>query len=134
MLDLTFAGRVGRDAEIRTTQAGESVTSFTVAVDVGFGDKKATQWIDCTIWRDRGVKLAPYIKKGQNVTVRGRPSVRVYTTQNGETKATLQCTVDEIALHGGKRDGSDQRQGGGQSDSDAGGWDAPSDLNDSIPF
>lgn len=130
MLDLTFAGRVGRDAETRTTQAGESVTSFTVAVDTGWGDRKATQWIDCTIWRDRGVKLAPYIKKGQNVTVRGRPSVRTYTNQSGEPKAILQCTVDEIALQGGKRDDSDR---GGSTQ--GGGYDAGPDLDgDEIPW
>ena len=40
----TFSGRVGADAELRTTQSGEKVLSFRVANDIGFGDRKTTQW------------------------------------------------------------------------------------------
>ena len=39
----TFSGRVGADAELRTTQSGEKVLSFRVANDIGFGDRKTTQ-------------------------------------------------------------------------------------------
>ena len=61
--------RLGRDAELRTTQSGNQVLGFAGAYDVGFGDNKKTQWIDCSLWGDRAVKLQQYMKKGSQVVI-----------------------------------------------------------------
>ena len=65
----TFSGRVGADAELRTTQSGEKVLSFRVANDVGFGDRKTTQWVDCSMWGRRAESVANYVKKGDKVVM-----------------------------------------------------------------
>ena len=74
---ITVTGRIGGDAETRT--AGKSdVTNFNCAVDQGWGDNKTTNWFRVAIWGDRGGKLAPYIVKGQKVTVTGELVIGEY--------------------------------------------------------
>ena len=106
MNNATFAGRLGRDAEIRHTQSGQSVTSFALAVDeyAGKGEKK-TLWVDCSWWGERGEKLAQYLTKGSPLTVSGQVGVREY---NG--KAYLTLRVWDVTLMGkGHSDGHSER-------------------------
>lgn len=139
MIQLTIAGRIGKNAETRTTQGGKSVTGFSVASDVGFGDSKKTIWVDCTIWGERGEKLAQYLIKGSTVTIIGEAGIREWEN-NGKHGASMTCNVREIELQGGKRDGEGQRSegglhgGGGYGGGNGGGWNPPDDLDDSIPF
>ena len=99
---ITISGRVGKDAETRTTGQGKDVTSFSVAVSEG--RDKPTTWWDCAIWGNRGKSLQSHIKKGDSVTVVGR-----FETREHEGKTYLKCTVDSFAF-GGKGGNS-----GGQS-------------------
>ena len=119
-----IAGNVGQDCVVRQTQGGDSVASFTVAVDNGKdknGNRRESTWFDCSLWGKRAEALAPYIKKGGKVSVSGRVSAREH---NG--KAYLQLAVNEITLQGGK---SDSQGGYDQSPP------APSrSLDDEIPF
>ena len=126
MILMTLAGRIGKTAETRNTQGGKAVTSFPVAVDVGWGDSKRTQWVDCAMWGERGQKLAQYLTKGSQVTVHGLPTVRAYD-KNGP-QAAMGCMVNEITLQGG----GEKAQGGyGQQ---GGGYEPAEGLDDSIPF
>lgn len=129
MKNITIAGRITRDAVTRTTQQGDKVTGFSVAVDDGFGQNKRTLFFDCSLWGKRGDALAQYLVKGASVTVAGDLSTREH---DGKTYLTIR--VSEITLQGGKSDG--QQRGGGYG---AGG--SPSsqpsgrpDFDDSIPF
>lgn len=129
----TFAGRLGRDAETNQTPNGKSVTNFSLAVDVGWGDKKETMWVDHAIWGDRGAKLAPMLVKGKQVTTVGRIGLRTYTSKAGEPKAAITCDVQEITLQGGG-----QQVDSGPSAAAAGPAKAPADTDpfhsDDIPF
>lgn len=126
MLQLTIAGNIGKDAVVRTTQGDKNVTSFTVAVNIGSGDKKRTEWIDCALWGNRGDALCPYLTKGTTVSVTGQPRIRQYES-NGEPRAQMQMSVSEISLLGGGK-----RDGGSSGDTK---WDAPADdLQDEVPF
>jgi len=100
---LLIAGGVGKDAELRTTQNGKKVLGFSVGVS---GRDKETTWFDCSLWGERGEKLAPYIKKGGKVTVSGQVSAREY---NG--KAYLQVFVHDLTLQGGKPQASGSQHG-----------------------
>ena len=134
MHTLILAGRIGRNAETRITQAGKSVTGFPLAVDIGWGDSKKTLWADCAIWGERGEKLMPHLVKGLAVTVRGLPGARAYTSRgSNEPSAVLTCMVDEIELQGGGRRDDQQGQQRQQQPS-GGGWTPPADLDDEIPF
>lgn len=100
MQTITVAGRVGKDAELRRTQSGDGVCSFTVAVDQRDGREKTTNWWRCTIWGKRGEALAPYLLKGASVTVSGEFSASEY-----EGKPQLNIRVNEVALQGGRNEG-----------------------------
>jgi single-strand DNA-binding protein len=67
---ITLSGRIGGDAETRTAGNGE-VTSFSLAVDQGWGERKTTNWYRVSIWGDRGRKLAGHILKGNKLVVTG---------------------------------------------------------------
>ena len=131
MLKIIIAGRLGKDAQHRTTQTGTDICSFTVACDVGWGENKSTQWVDVAKFGKGAEGLSRYLKKGDPVTVTGD-----LTTREHEGKTYLNCRADDVALQGGKSSGGGQASGGGQSQSSGqsqqgGGWD---DLDDKIPF
>jgi single-strand DNA-binding protein len=101
MIVLTATGRVGKDAELRSTNSGEKILSFSVGSDMGFGQNKTTIWLDCSIWGKRGESLAPYILKGASVTVIGEFGQRSYQNKQGETVTATTIKVLEVALQGG---------------------------------
>jgi len=62
-----FSGRITKDAEIKTSAAGNETAFFTLAVDCGFGDKKRTEFISCKRFKPGG--MAPYLIKGRAFVV-----------------------------------------------------------------
>lgn len=130
MLIVTAAGRLARDAETRKTQGGDSVTSFTVAVDTRNGRDKETAWLRCSLWGKRGDSLAPYLRKGTSVTVSGELSFSEY-----EGKPQQNVDVKSVALQGGKseQEGSARPTRGQEGYID--GFDPETgELEDSVPF
>jgi len=127
MQQLTIAGNVGKDAELRQTQNGDQVLNFSIAVDNGKdkdGNKRDATWFDCSLWGKRASSLQSYITKGTKLVVTGRPTTREY---NG--KAYLGCSVGELTFMGGGQQRDQQRsQGYGAGGS------AMSDMDDEIPF
>jgi single-strand DNA-binding protein len=103
----TFAGRIGRDAELRHASNGDSVSNFSLAVDVGTRANKRTLWVDCVLWGKRAEALTPYLLKGGKVTVHGRIDLSEYQKKDGTPGAKLQVTVQEVDLHGGSETASD---------------------------
>lgn len=96
-----FAGRLGRDAEMRATTNGTAVANFSIAVDVGWGEQKHTLWVACAMFGERGEKLAPYLTKGKSVTVSGDVDLRTFQKRDGSTGAEILCNVREVTLQGG---------------------------------
>ena len=121
MNNLIIAGNIGKDAELRQTQNGKQVCGFSVAVS-GRKDDPAT-WFDCSIWGERAAKVAPYIRKGDRITVSGEVSAREH---NG--KAYLQVFVKDFTFQGGKSEGG---TGTGQ---DGYSQPGPADMDDEIPW
>ena len=144
----TFTGRLGADGELRSTQSGEKVLGFRVANDVGFGERKTTQWVDCSIWGRRAEALAPHLTKGKQVVVSGEVTIREFEKRDGTRGAGLSVRVNEIDFTGGPREG--EGGGGGYGGGGGGGYGggagggggrsgggAPprhDDLDDEIPF
>lgn len=128
MNNCTFIGRVGKDAVTRFTGAGKPVTGWSLAVDTGYGENKQTTWLDCTLWGERGEKVAQYITKGSQLGVSGEIGTREH---EGKTYVTLR--VNEVSLVGGKRDGERQESKGQRPAREAA---KPADDfdSDSIPF
>ena len=126
MKAITIAGNVGKDAVIRTTQGGDKITGWSVAVEDGFGQNKRTLWFDCSWFGGRGEKLAQYLTKGSKITVSGD-----FSTREHEGKTYLQVRVNDVTLQGGKPEGQrDDRQ----HDQRAPAGRAAADMDDEIPF
>jgi len=108
MNSCSFIGRLGKDAELQ--QAGNSqVCRFNIASDTGFGDKKATIWINCSLWGKRGQSLQQYLLKATKVLVIGEVSESEY---NG--KKYLQLNVNQIEMLGERQQQGAQQQGAQQ--------------------
>ena len=101
--------RLGRDAELRSTQNGKQVLSFAGAYDVGFGANKKTQWIDCSLWGDRAVKLEQYMKKGGQVVIYADDlQIEEYPKNDGSTGVKLKCRIVNVDLAGGNQSSEPQ--------------------------
>ena len=134
MKAIVIAGRLTKDAQLRTTQNGDKIASFSVAVDDGYGQNKGTLFFDCSLWGKRGDNLSPLLTKGKPVTVSGELGIREY-----EGKTYLTIRVNDLDLQGGKPQDS-----GGSSRGYDGGYDqprngapaggGPSDFDDELPF
>ena len=102
-----FVGRVGGDAELTYTSQGIAVAKFSIAIDNGKdkeGVKKSATWIRCAIWRERGEKLAPHIKKGNIVAVTGDIEARAWIDkQSGDARCALEVNVDKFTFVGSSR-------------------------------
>ena len=96
-----FAGRLGRDAELRDAN-GTPVANFALAVDDYKNGEKFTTWVDCSIWKDRAEKLTQYLTKGTAVAVSGRVGLRQYEKRDGSPGASLTLMVNSITLLGSK--------------------------------
>ena len=131
MNKITATGRIAADAEVRFTPSGDPVASFRIASDVGFGDKKTTNWFSCQVWGKRGESLAPHLIKGTPVTVFGALTLREWNDKEGQKRLSPDIRIDEIELQGGKKDSEPsqpQRNAQGAPKASIG------DMDDDIPF
>jgi single-strand DNA-binding protein len=91
-----IVGNVGRDAEMRMTPQGKAVTQFSVAVSLGYGENKKTQWFDVTCWERLAETCNQYVKKGDKVLCDGTIELNQYTAQDGTPKASLRLTARDV--------------------------------------
>lgn len=125
MLEVTIAGRLGRDAEYKKT-ANSELCSFSVAADVGFGDNKQTYWVDVTKWGKGTEGLSRILGKGSAVAVTGE-----LTTREHNGKTYLQCRASALTLLG-----ANEKQGASAANNNApsGGSNYDDLDSDTIPF
>lgn len=103
MNKLTIIGNLTRDPELRTTQSGVSVCTFTVATNRRqsaqqrqSGQQPEADFFRVTVWRERGETCAKWLIKGKKVCVIGPVSVSTYQGSDGKTYANLEVTADEV--------------------------------------
>ena len=123
---ITIMGRLVRDPEMRSTQSGVAVASFTLAVDRDFsgkdGGEKQTDFIDCTAWRHTAEFVSKYFTKGRMAVVSGRLQIDNYTDNDGNKRRSAKVIADNIYFGDSKKDGATS----GQSDESASLTPAPS--------
>ena len=137
---ITIMGRLTRDPEMRNTQSGVAVASFTLAVDRDFsgrdGGEKQTDFIDCTAWRHTAEFVSKYFSKGRMAVVSGRLQIDNYTDNDGNKRKAAKVIADNIYFGDSKKDGATS----GQSDEAASFTPAPSGSvpvevdNSELPF
>jgi single-strand DNA-binding protein len=130
---LIIAGVVGKDAELRRTQSGDAVLSFSLAVDQGKskdGQKRDAKWYDASLWGKRAESLQSYITKGTKLTLQGRPTARVHND-----KVYMGIAVNDLTFMGGSQRDSGQSDVAGGSAYGAGTGGFNEDIGgDDIPF
>lgn len=142
MNSITFDGRLAADAELRYTPGGDPVLSFRVASDIGYGERKSTNWFSCQVWGKRGESLKDYLTKGQQVTVYGQLTLRDWQDKEGVKRLSPDVRVMELTLQGGKREGGDSAPAANHSKEAAPPQRRPQqdtpppaqDFDDDIPF
>lgn len=120
MLNRTILmGRLGRDPELRHTQTGTPVASFSLAVDRDFKDKQTgereTDWIDVVAWRSTAEIAAKYLSKGRTAVVEGRIQVRTYQDKDGNNRRTTEIVADHIYFADAGKDNAGGGYGGASS-------------------
>lgn len=97
----TISGRVGKDAELRSTGSGFSVCGFAIAVEEYRKDKdNYTSWIDCTMFGVKAEKLAQYITKGTKLAVSGHLHQERWE-KDGANRSRLVLVVDDVEFMSG---------------------------------
>ena len=112
MLNKIFImGRLTRDPELRRTQTGTPVASFSLAVDRDFKDKstgeRTTDFIDVVAWRQTGEFVSRYFTKGRMAVVEGRLQIRDWTDKDGGKRRSAEVVADNVYFGDSKRDGGD---------------------------
>ena len=132
MLNKIFImGRLTRDPELRHTQTGTAVASFTLAVDRDFKDKstgeRSTDFIDVVAWRQTGEFVSRYFTKGRMAVVEGRLQIRDWTDKEGNKRRSAEVVADQVYFGDSKRDGDGGGYSAGYSHGgySAGGYSAP---------
>lgn len=103
MAQLFGVARLGRDAEVRFTQAGKPVATLALAFEYGRKEngKRPTQWIDAALWGERAEALAPYLLKGQQLGVTiDDVHIEVFQKSDGTQGHKLTGRVSNIEFAG----------------------------------
>lgn len=102
---LVIVGRLTANPELRQTQSGVHVLSFTVAVDSRFANQngeRQTNFIPCVAWRQTAEFISKYFIKGQWIGIQGSLQSRKYVDKNGNNRSVLELIVDNVSFCGGK--------------------------------
>ena len=140
---ITIAGNLVDDPELRFTPAGQPVARFRVASTPRFLDKNTNEWKDgdslfltCNVWRQAAENVAESLTRGMRVIVSGRLRQRSYETKEGEKRTVYEIEVDDVGPslrnasakvnriarsggdggYGGQRSSGGGQSGGGQRD------------------
>lgn len=104
---LILMGRLVRDPELRRTQSGKAVTSFTLAVERDFktdGGERETDFIDCVAWGTTAEIVSKYFTKGRMAVASGRLQIRGWTDNDGNKRKAAELVADSVYFGDSKRD------------------------------
>lgn len=96
MVNVNFIGRLGADAEIRTSKTNRQYVLLRVATDEYRNGEKSTSWLNVTYFGDRALKIAQFLKKGSHVFVMGTEMVSTYKTRTEEIGISRDIIADRI--------------------------------------
>jgi single-strand DNA-binding protein len=125
-------GNLGKDPELKYTQGGQAVVTFSLATtrkwkDKEGGDKEDTQWHNIKAWGRTAEVANQYLKKGRQVFIEGRLEHRQYDDKEGSRKYFTEVVCEQMVMLGGKRDDA----GGGSEPSINEGQSAPREYSSS---
>ncbi|WP_433512203.1 single-stranded DNA-binding protein [Nonomuraea sp. CA-143628] len=102
---ITIIGNLTNDPELRFTQTGTAVATFTIASSPRVYNKQLEQWEDgealfmrCSAWRDLGEHICESFTRGTRVIASGQLRMRTYETDEGEHRTVFEMTVDDFEM------------------------------------
>ena len=101
---IDIMGRLTRDPELRRTQSGTAVASFTLAVSRDFSDKDKTDFIDVVAWKSTAEFVSKYFSKGRTAVVSGRLQMRDWTDKEGNKRRSAEVIAENIYFGDSKRE------------------------------
>lgn len=113
MNNVSLIGRPTTDIELKTTQSGVSVVSFSLAVDRKYtpkGQERQTDFIDCVAWRGTAEFLSKWFHKGEMLAVDGEIQTRTYTDKNGNKRKAVEVVIDNAYFCGSKNNSKPSAQ------------------------
>lgn len=139
---ITIMGRLTRDPELRSTQSGTSVASFTVAVDRDYqpgGSEKQTDFIECVAWRGTGEFVSKYFRKGSMIVVAGRLQSRKWQDRDGNNRINWEVVATSVYFGESRKDGPNAaqatyQQNYGNPNVSAAGFTELDDSDGELPF
>ena len=101
-----FIGRLGQDPKIQTTQSGDTMATFSIAVSEKWNDKQGnrqekTEWVNITAFGKLAEIVGRYVKKGSQVFVQGKFTTRKYTDQQGVERYSTEIRAQSMQMLGG---------------------------------
>ncbi len=114
---VTLMGNLTRDPELRQTPNGQSVCSFSLALNRSYKDasgewQEATDYVDCVTWANLAERVSQYLAKGRRVLVQGRLQSRNWE-QDGQKRSKVEVLANDVTfLDGRGGDGAESPDGG----------------------
>jgi single-strand DNA-binding protein len=130
--NVVLMGRLTRDPELRFTQAGTAVVSFTIAVErnrKSESGERSADFIDCSAWRQTGEFINKWFGKGKLIAVTGELRQQSYTNKEGKKVSYLEVVVSQAAFTGERSDAS-----GGAQKAEAQFQEIGEDDGEDLPF
>ena len=113
--NITLAGRLTKDSDLRYTSDGTATATFSLAVNRPFksanGEREA-DFINCVIWRKNAENFANFTRKGSLVGITGRIQTRNYENKEGQRVYVTEVVAENFALLESKKDGASNGQTG----------------------
>lgn len=106
-----FVGNLGRDPEMRTTQAGKAVCNFSIAVNEKWNGQEHTEWVNVVAWGKLAEICGQYLTKGREVYVSGRMQTRKWQDRDGNDKYTTEIVANTMQMLGPAVGGQRQERG-----------------------
>lgn len=97
-------GRLTKDAELRQTQSGVAVASFTVAWSEKRGESEQKLFLPCVAWRNTAEFVSKYFAKGQEIAVEGKLSSRKWQDKEGNNRETIELVAEQVHFCGAKKE------------------------------
>ena len=130
---ITIMGRLTKNPELRRTNSGVAVASFTVAVDRDFKEKngeKETDFVECVAWRNTAEFVEKYFSKGRVAVVSGRLQMRKWTDKDGNKRTSAEVVADNVCFGDSKSTGNNP----GETEAPANNFPVLDFGDDQLPF
>ena len=133
-----LVGNLTRDPELRMTQNGVPVCSFSIAVNRVSSKSEAADFFNVSAWRELGETVATYKKKGDPILIEGRLQYRTWQAQDGGKRSTVDVVADRVQFLSRGTNPQEQAEVEVSASAskvtaeaaDSGGWDRAKQLQD----